>query len=285
VKIARPRIKQFCGLALLLFIVFLMIRWFEHSQVYHPSRELVATAASLNRPFEDVHFKTKDGLNLNGWFFPGDTNSPRAGMAVLLCHGNGGNISHRLDMCEALLQTGVSVFIFDYRGYGFSEGRPSEEGTYQDAQAAFRWLSAKGFLGSAIIAYGESLGGGVASEIAIRENVGGLILQSAFSCMPDIGAEVFPWLPVRLISTIKYNTCDRLPRIKVPVLIMHSHTDGLIGFHHAEKNFKLANEPKLLWEITGSHNEPVSDSKKYLEGVEKMFEMMEGAPTRRVGRE
>jgi alpha-beta hydrolase superfamily lysophospholipase len=171
-----------------------MLRWFEHSQVYHPNRELIATAGALNRPFEDVHFKSKDGLKLNGWFFPGDTNSSRSGMVVLVCHGNGGNISHRVVMCEALLRTGASLFIFDYRGFGLSEGKPGEEGTYLDAQAAFQWLLTKGFLGSQVIAYGESLGGGIASELAIRENIGGLVLQSTFSCLPDIGAELFPWV-------------------------------------------------------------------------------------------
>src|SRR5262249_52582451 len=145
----------------------------------------------------DVYFETADNVRLNGWFFPAGTNSPRAALAVLVCHGNAGNISHRLELCRALLATGVSVFVFDYRGYGRSKGRPSEEGTYRDAQAAYRWLQEKGFAGSNILAYGESLGGGVAAELALRERLGGLILQSTFTSIPDIGAELFPWLPVR----------------------------------------------------------------------------------------
>ncbi len=276
-KIARPRIRQLCVLVLLLFSSLLMLRWFEHSQVYHPSREFIASAKAFNRPFEDVYFRSKDGLKLNGWFFPGNTNSSRSGLVVLVCPGNGGNISHRVVMCEALLRTGASLFIFDYRGFGLSEGKPGEEGTYLDAQAAVQWLLSKGFLGSQVIAYGESLGGGIASELAIRENIGGLVLQSTFSCLPDIGAELFPWLPVRLIGTIKYNTCDRLPRITVPVLIMHSRTDGLIGFHHAEKNFKAAKEPKVLWEVGGDHGDPMADPEKYLGGMAKLFEMMDAA--------
>src|SRR5438067_10159418 len=124
-----------------------MLRWFEHSQVYHPDRVLLATGAELGRPYEDVFFKTSDGLKLNGWFFPADPDSPRAHMAFLLCHGNAGNISHRLETCRALLETGAAVFSFDYRGYGRSQGRPTEEGTYLDAEAAHEWLERKGFAG------------------------------------------------------------------------------------------------------------------------------------------
>src|SRR2546423_500014 len=117
-----------------------MLRWFEHSQVYHPDRILTATGAELGRPFENVSFKAKDGVNLHGWFFPANQGSPRAGLVVLVCHGNAGNIGDRLALCQALLETGTSAFLFDYRGYGRSEGIPSEQGTYLDAQAAHHWL-------------------------------------------------------------------------------------------------------------------------------------------------
>jgi uncharacterized protein len=256
---------------------FMLLRWFEHSQVYHPAKVLDGSAADLHRPFEDVVFSASDGVKLNGWFFPANTGSSKGHLAVLVCHGNAGNISHRLDLCKALLETGVSVFLFDYRGYGRSSGRPSEEGTYLDAEAAHRWLQQKGCAATNIIAYGESLGGGIASELALRAPVAALVLQSTFSCMPDIGAELFPWLPVRRICTIKYDTCTKLPRLKVPVLIMHSRIDGLIGFHHAEKNFSLANEPKLLCELTGDHNDPVNDPPNFIGGFEKLLALIEAA--------
>jgi fermentation-respiration switch protein FrsA (DUF1100 family) len=274
-KQRRNRLKKLAKLLAICLFVFIMIRWFEHSQVYHPDRILTATPAELGRPFEDVWFKAKDGVELNGWFFPGNTNSSRASLAVLLCHGNAGNIGHRLDMCRALLDSGVSVFVFDYRGYGRSRGRPSEEGTYLDAQAAHQWLQHKGFAPTNIIAYGESLGGGVAGELAMRETLGALILQSTFCSVPDIGAELFPWLPVRLMSSIKYETCKKLPRLRIPVLVMHSKVDGLIGFHHAQKNFAMANEPKLFWELNSDHNDPVSDSKHFTEGINKFLQLVE----------
>ena len=242
-------------LACLLFLI--MLRWFEHSQVYHPDRLLTTTGAELGRPFEDVVFKAGDGVELNGWFFPANTNSPRARLAVLLCHGNGGNIGHRLDTCAALLATGASVFVFDYRGYGRSQGRPGEEGTYLDAQAACQWLRQKGFPATNIIAYGESLGGGIATEVAVREGVGGLVLQSTFTSIPDIGAELFPWLPVRWLGSIHYDTLSKLPRVTVPVLVLHSRQDSLIGFQHAERNFAAIRAPKRMAELQGNHNDPV----------------------------
>ncbi len=256
-------------------LVLIMLRWFEHSHVYHPSRTLDASGAELNRPFEDVIFKAADGVQLNGWFFPAATNSARASLAVLVCHGNAGNISHRLGLCQSLLAAGVNVFLLDYRGYGRSEGRPSEEGTYRDAQAAYAWLRAKGFAGSNIVAYGESLGGGVAAELALREPVGGLILQSTFTSVPDLGAELFPWLPVRWLASIRYDTCRKLPRLKVPVLVMHSRADEMISFRHGEKNFAAANDPKLFWQLNGSHNDSTGDRETFLAGLEKFLNLIE----------
>jgi len=252
-----------------------MLRWFEHHQVYHPDRILVATGAELGRTFEDVTFATSDGLELNGWFYPARKDSARANWVLLVCHGNAGNISTRLELCAALLGTGLNVFLFDYRGYGRSQGRPSEEGTYLDAEAAYGWLLRKGFAGSHIVAFGESLGGGVATELAVRRPLGGLVLESTFSCTTDLAAELFPWLPVRRFSRIKYDTCAKLPRLKLPVLILHSRGDELIGFQHAEKNYAQANEPKILCELIGGHIEPLTDRQRFLTALEKFLRLSE----------
>jgi fermentation-respiration switch protein FrsA (DUF1100 family) len=276
-KLASRLTKTLIELLLTCLLIVLMLRWFEHSQVYHPDRVLTATGAELGRPFEDVRFKASDGVQLNGWFFPASTNSPRVPFALLLCHGNAGNISHRLDTCAALLATGASVFVFDYRGYGRSQGRPSEEGTYRDAQAAYQWLRQKGFPGTNIIAFGESLGGGVAAELATRETVGGLVLQSTFTSIPDMGADLFPWLPVRWLGTIHYDTRSKLPLLKLPVLVMHSPADELVRFRHGQRNFAAANEPKLFWELRGDHNDPLADTKHFIAGLEKFLSLIKGA--------
>jgi fermentation-respiration switch protein FrsA (DUF1100 family) len=267
----RTVLKRVARPLLAVVLLFVMLRWWEHSQVYHPSRELEAAGGDLGRPFEDVHFTAQDGIALHGWFFPAETNSPRARLAFLICHGNGGNISHRLGLCAALLETGASVFVFDYRGYGQSRGRPGEEGTYRDAQAAHQWLRQKGFHGAHIIAFGESLGGGVVSELALRETLGGVVLQSTFTSVPDIGQELFPWLPVRWISTIKYDTLSKLPRLRIPVLVMHSREDDLARFQHAEKNFAAASEPKLFCELRGAHNDALWEQPAFHVGIEKFL--------------
>ncbi len=255
-----------CGVALIIF----MLWRFEHGQVYHPDRVLAAQCTDLGQASEDVWFEAKDGTRLNGWFFLGPTQTYED-TAILYCHGNGGNISHRLDVCSAMLKAGAAVFVFDYRGYGRSEGRPSEEGTYQDAQAALEWMKVRGF--KRIIVFGESLGGGVAAEVARREPVAGLVLQSSFTSVPDIGAELFPWLPVRWLARIRYDTISKLPLIKVPVLVMHSRADTLIPFRHAERNFAAAKEPKFFEELTGDHNEAADDVQVFAGGLERFLKV------------
>jgi len=276
----RQWIKSGVRLLVGLAVLFVMWRWFEHSQVYHPFRALEASPAELGRAFEDVRFKTGDGVELHGWYFPANSNSPRAHLAFLICHGNAGNVSHRLGLCAALLRTGAAVFVFDYRGYGRSNGRPGEEGTYRDAQAAHAWLGQKGFRGEHIIALGESLGGGVVSELALREKLGAIILQSSFTSIPDIGAELFPWLPVRWLARIRYDTHAKLPRIQTPVIVMHSRNDDLAAFHHAEKNFAAANDPKFFCELNGSHNDPVWEQKEFDESIEALLKRLESTPPR-----
>jgi uncharacterized protein len=250
----------------------MLFRRFEHSRVYHPKRQLDATGAELGRPFENVFFKTSDGVELNGWFFPAVTNAPQAQSVFLNCHGNGGNISHRLGLYRALLDLGASVFAFDYRGYGLSQGKPGEEGTYLDAQAAYRWLRQKGFAAKNIIVYGESLGGGIASELCVREQTGGLILQSTFTSLPDLGVELYPWLPVRLLGKIQYDTRNKLPRLQIPVLVMHSPEDGLIGFRHSQENFAAAHEPKFFYELRGGHSDEAWETPGFKSGIENFLE-------------
>jgi uncharacterized protein len=240
---------------LVVLLPFLMLRWFEHHQVYHPSRHLVATGAELNRAMEEVWIQTPDGVRLHAWFYPGDGGGPGSGKTWLLLHGNAGNISHRLSHAAVLLETGAAAFLLDYRGYGRSRGRPSEAGTYLDAQAAYAWLRERGFQPAQILAVGESLGGGVATELARRETLGGLVLLSSFTSVPDLGAELFPWLPVRWLASIRYDSIAKLPDLSLPVLIIHSRADSLVRFHHAERNFAAARDPKWLREIAGDHND------------------------------
>jgi len=261
-----------------------LLRRFEYRQVYHPSREWKAAGTDLARPFEDVYFKASDGVRLNAWYFPADAGSPRSRLVMLVCHGNGGNVSYRLEFCRMLLQTGVNVLVLDYRGYGHSEGHCDEEGTYADALAAYQWLRQRGFAARNIIALGKSLGGAVACELALRAELGGLIMESAFTSIAAMGEERFPWLPVRWLHRIKYDNLAKLPRVRVPLMIMHSRGDTVIRFQHGEKNFAAAHEPKIFWETTGNHDHSVaSDYDRCREGIEKFLRSLENAADTNAG--
>jgi len=239
-------------------LAVIMLRWFEHKCVFQPSAALDADPGELGRAVEDVFIPVDKTGKIEAWYFPADPGSaPSARQVFLVCHGNAGNISHRLDLCRLLLDAGAGVLVFDYRGYGRSSGHPSEENTYRDAQAAYQWLRQKGFAPANIVGYGESLGGAVLAELALREELGGIILQSTFTSVPDLGAQLFPWLPVRLIAGIKYDTLHKLPRLKIPVLLLHGRQDTIIAFAHAEKNFAAANQRKYFREIRGDHNDAI----------------------------
>ncbi|MBL9137627.1 MAG: alpha/beta hydrolase [Verrucomicrobiales bacterium] len=241
------------GIPLALWLFF---RWFERVNVYQPSRSWAVTPDALGWRWQDVRFQTADGVELSGWFLPAPDGARHANLAVLVSHGNGGNISHRVSLYELLLDLGLNVFAYDYRGYGQSRGRPTEQGTYRDAEAALEWLQRHGFAKSQILAHGESLGGGIAAELALRHpDLRGLILRSTFTSLPDLGKELFPILPVGLVATIHYDTRSKLPAIRVPVLILHSRDDTLIPFHHAEANFAASTGAKRLAEIRGDHND------------------------------
>jgi hypothetical protein len=230
-----------------------MLHWFQAKLVFVPSRRLDWTPALTGWPYADVQPVASDGVALHAWFFPPPATNPAPKRVVLLLHGNGGNISHRSPTYDLLRRAGLGVFAPDYRGYGRSKGRPTETGTYLDAEAAWHWLRRNGFEASNIVVLGESLGGGVATELALRQPVGALILQSTFTSIPDVGAELFPWLP-RRFARIHYDTRRKLPRLRCPLLFLHSRADTLIRFAHAQANFAVANEPKWLREIMGDHN-------------------------------
>ncbi len=175
----------------------LLIRMFflQSRMVYNPQRNIEAAPDSIGLPFEDVSLDTDDGETLHGWFVPLE----RSCGTVLICHGNGGNISHRLETLEIFNRLGMQTFIFDYRGYGKSTGTPDERGTYLDAEAAWRWLvNEKNVVPDELIIFGRSLGGALAAWLGKEHKPKALIIESSFTSIPDLAAGIYPWLPVRL---------------------------------------------------------------------------------------
>ena len=247
----------------IIFAGFLFI--FQSHYVYYPVRPLSADPASIGLNFESISFETADRVKLSGWFIPGEN----ARGVVLFCHGNAGNISHRLESIQIFHQLGLDIFIFDYRGFGQSEGKPTEQGTYQDAEAAWQYLTEERQVNpNKVIVFGRSLGGAVASWLAQRHTPGALIIESTFTSLPDIAARLYPYFPVRLLSRFKYNTAEYLDRINCPVLIVHSRDDEIMPFSHGQRLFEMAKEPKRFLEISGTHNEGfIISGKRYEEGL------------------
>jgi fermentation-respiration switch protein FrsA (DUF1100 family) len=174
----------------------------------------------------------------------------------LFCHGNGGNISHRLDSLVIFHRLGLNVFIFDYRGYGRSRGRPSEQGTERDALGAWRWLTEdKQTDPVTLLIFGRSLGGAIAAELANQRPSAGLILESSFTSFIDIGRAHYPFLPVRLLARYRYETIKKVAGINIPVLVVHSRQDELVPFSYGQKLFEACSEPKEFLEISGGHND------------------------------
>ena len=266
VKVRWSRLAVLLAIGLTGFLI--VVGCSANRLVFQPSTIMEVAATDVKRPHEDVFFTAADGVRLNGWFFPANTNS--TGLVILLCHGNAGNLSHRLELVEVLLRAGASVFAFDYRGYGRSSGKPTEKGVCLDAEAAWEWLvKARGCEPGKIIALGESLGGGVVCELATRRPLGGIVLQSTFTSVPDVAAQLMPWLPMRFLLTTRFNNQDKLKRLQMPVLILHGRKDTIIPFQHGEKNYAAANtRSKYFTELDGDHNDAVMlSAEKYKRAV------------------
>ena len=242
------------ALAVLVVLSGVLLMWLEDRLIYFPEPWPASFDASgrAQRPVEDVHIRTADGVSLHGWWLE----SRGASRTLLFLHGNAGNLTGRLPWLVALSRLPANVLAIDYRGYGLSDGTPTEEGLAEDARAAWGWLTReKRISPGTIIAYGNSLGGAVAARLAQEREVGGLILTSTFTSIPEMARRHMPFVPRFLVRT-RWNTLERLPEIAVPVLIIHSREDELIAFEMAERNYAAAREPRRLVLLRdGGHNE------------------------------
>ncbi len=239
-------------LLVFLFLVYAVYLYFNQSRyIYYPISDIVVTPAELGLSYEDLMLEASDGIKVSAWYIPAE--DPEA--TLLFFHGNGGNISHRLDFIEMFYKLGISTLIVDYRGYGKSEGFPTEQGTYLDSEAAWDYLlNKKNTDPGSIIVYGRSLGGPVAARLAGKCSPAALVLDSTFTSLGDIGARLYPYLPVRKFLKFKYDTLHYLKGVDCPVLVIHSIDDGYIPFSHAKKLFECAAGQKKLVEMKGDHN-------------------------------
>ncbi|MFQ3786402.1 alpha/beta hydrolase [Halomonas sp. A29] len=238
-------------------LVVLLAWFFQERLLYlpHMGREHVATPADRGLAWQQVDLVTEDDVTLDAWWIPVED----ARGQLLFLHGNAGNISHRIDSIQQFHRLGLSVLILDYRGYGRSEGSPSEVGTARDARAGWRWLTEQaGASADEIVLFGRSLGAAVAAELAAslapQIQPAAVILESPFRSVPALGQQLYPFLPVRWLATLDYPTERYVARIEAPVLVIHSRSDEVIPFTEGEAVFRAANEPKEMLVIHGGHN-------------------------------
>jgi fermentation-respiration switch protein FrsA (DUF1100 family) len=248
-----PTVTAALSLGALLLALFLGLRWYEQQSMYYPTHDIVRTPADAGLTFENVALTTADGETLHGWWVPsGRPDAP----AVLFLHGNGGNVSHRLEKLAVFRDIGADTLIIDYRGYGRSSGTPSEQGFYRDARAAYDWLTTtRGVAPERIVAYGESLGSAVAVHLAAEVSVGGVVVESGFTSVKDIAQKRLPFLPVQWILKHRFDSLDQVHRIDAPLLILHSRQDELFEMSHPERLLAAAQPPKRLVEMQGGHND------------------------------
>jgi fermentation-respiration switch protein FrsA (DUF1100 family) len=250
---------------------FFMLRRFETAVTFHPERAAFDGLWRVPQNAEEVWFKTSDGLRLYGWLFRSKTRPAAA--AVVYFHGNGGNLSYCDWVGASLSERGFDVLLFDYRGYGRSEGEPTDErGVYADADAAYDFLvKERGVPARSVALYGQSLGTAAAVDVAAREPCGALVLESGLSSAGDMAGAILPWLPrfVRGLTKNKFDSVGKLPRVRCPVLVVHGDRDTVIPVAQGRKLFAAAPEPKRLKIVEGAgHNDlSIVGGERYIDSL------------------
>ena len=261
-------IRRKAGWIIAVGLALFMCGCISHA-IYFPQREVRHTPADLNLAYEDVRFAAADGVKLSGWLVP--ALNPRG--TVLFCHGNGGNIAGCLDSILVGHRLGLTMFVFDYRGYGNSEGEPTEQGTYRDADAAWDYLvKDRKTVPGEIIVWGRSLGGSIAARTAARHPAGLLIIESAFVSIRELARERFSWVPAWVLDGYVYDTREELLKVGIPVLVIHSPDDEIIPFRHGKVLYGSLKGPRSFVEIKGSHNQGfIQSGKVYESGIDEFI--------------
>ena len=245
------------GAFLVIGILVRQMSFIDRQMIYFPDQELVSTPADVGLVYEDVDFTATDRTKLHGWYVPGDSRT-----TLLWFHGNAGNISHRVDNIMMLNSAlGANIMIIDYRGYGRSQGSPSEKGLYLDAEATFEYLVSERGVDSEteLVLFGRSLGAAVAVEMAVRHQARALILESGFTSVKDMAHRAFPFLPSNVLLTMveaRFNTISKIGNVDYPVMVLHGDQDEIVPFELGLELVEAASDPKLFYRIQGAgHND------------------------------
>ena len=263
-------------LALVLFYLIAMIAIYFAQALFiyapqMPTREIVATPDDIGLEYENLNLSTKDDETINAWYIPAKSSTLRKQKTVLFLHGNAGNISHRLETIKLYNRLELNLLLFDYRGFGISTGKPSEKGTYIDADTVWQYLiGVRKLQAEDIIIVGRSLGGAIAAELAEKVSPAMLVLESTFTSMTEISAKHYPFMPTGWIVKDEYETKLKLKDIHCPIVFIHSKNDEVIPYEHSQYNYSVANEPKLFIDIRGGHaNGFLLSKQQYIEGLQQ----------------
>ncbi len=275
--IDRRWLARFALAVVLVYLAVVAIMFgLQNSLIFFPSVHPDGIWHPRGLAFEDAWFEASDGTRLHGWYVPRE---PARGV-VLFAHGNAGNLSHRAEILRELVDTlGVSVMIFDYRGYGRSAGAPSEQGILSDARAARRWLAERAQIAEPeIILLGESLGGAVMVDLAASDGARALVLLDTFSSLADVGAYHYPWLPVRLFLRTRLDSVSKIGDYHGPLLQIHGDADSIVPLALARRVFDAANEPKRFVIVHGADHNDLPSSSFYRAFDELLSQLESKAP-------
>ncbi len=244
----------------------LMLQWFARRSIYPVCSELVESPAEYGCHYEDVYFPSTDGCRLHGWWIPGE----KAQATLMLCHANGENVSSWAGIGCWYGGLPCNFWLFDYRGYGRSTGRPSEAGLYADALAAFDWAAHRGQPSLPMIAMGRSLGTAVATHLATQRPLAGLVVESGFTSMIELASRLsaFPkFLVQAALRNEQFAILDKIAAVGCPKLIAHSPEDEMIPYEMGRRLFAAAAEPKTFCELAGGHNVPAFEQPRYRQAL------------------
>lgn len=240
-------------IVIILFAFMLFLYFWQRHLIYLPIRNKPNIDDYAVKGLDEVHFKTDDGLTLYAWYKPARPSFP----TLVYVHGNAGHIGYRVPIAEAFIHLGFGVFLLEYRGYGGNPGTPHEQGLYKDGNAAIQYLKGQGVLLNQMILFGESLGSGVATQLALNHSVCAVVLLSPYTSMTDLARYHYPW--VWLKPWDRFESLKKISRIKAPLLIIHGTKDDIVPIQQARALYSRANEPKQMYEFQDAgHNDLIS---------------------------
>ena len=264
-----PRVPKWIGWPLLLGWIYIVLSFYGRQAVFHPSKYPEGLWEMKDQwGAEDVWLEASDGVRIHGWMIPSSQPSQHV---TLYLHGNAGNLTHRVDHIQALREAGTALLIIDYRGYGKSEGKPSEQGCYRDTGAAYEYLLTRDYAPERIFVYGESLGTAMAADLASRRPCGGVILEAPFPSAKAVAATVLPVLGPLVVSGL--DTGEKIAQVQAPVLVIHGTLDQVIDYKLGRQVFEAASEPKQFWAVEGAHHSDIvyRAGPEYIERLRKFY--------------